>query len=120
MQWWSAIQPHWRDTGEWPWVKEDAAGRDWGHLVDGGKDGLFLVVVSLGWWIHARDLSEESKVDDAVMDVVWVLDNIISLLAADAATSDSVSDSSVSSRPRQKRTKSVKIGPPSKRRRSKR
>ncbi|KAF9784043.1 hypothetical protein BJ322DRAFT_977808, partial [Thelephora terrestris] len=82
--WWSAIQPKWRDTQSWPFVQEDAAGRGWGSLHKGGKDGLFLIIVSLGWWIHARDPSETSKVDDAISDVAWVVNNLISFLSADA------------------------------------
>ena len=80
-------QLKWRDTRGWPLAREDTTGKDWGYLLDGGKDGLFLIVISLGWWVHARDPSEESKVDDAIMDVTWVLENLISCLAT------SISDS---------------------------
>ena len=89
IQWWSAAQPEWRCTGGWPFAKEDAAGRDWGRLLDGGKDCLYLVVVSLGWWILAHNHSEGSRVNDAIMDVSWVLNNLVSCLAADATTSNS-------------------------------
>jgi hypothetical protein len=60
-------------------------GKAWGDLLDGGKDSLFLIVVSLAWWIHAREVLKESKVNDAIIDVTWVLDNLISCLAADPA-----------------------------------
>ena len=48
--WWSAAQPLWQDTKNWPFVKGKATAKDWGHLPDGGKDGLFPIVVSLAWW----------------------------------------------------------------------
>jgi len=84
--WWSVTQPQWRQTSSWPFEQGDAAGRDWGTLLNGGKDGLFLVVVSLGWWINARDPAVDSRVDDAVADVTWVLDNLVSTLSAAAIT----------------------------------
>ena len=122
VEWWSAIQPPWRDTRDWPFVRDDATEQeDWGDLPNGGKDGLFLVVVSLGWWIHARDPSEDSKVDDAIADVTWVVDNLISSLSTDAinpgSNSDSESESHVPCPPKQprKRTQPVKIGFPPRR-----
>ena len=106
-------------------MQEDVVGQqDWGDLPNGGKDGLFLVVVSLGWWIHAQDATKDSKVDDAIVDVTWVL---VSLLSADATNPDSDSDSDsdsgsaldsrVPSSPTQsvKRARPVKVGRPSKR-----
>lgn len=105
-------------------MREDVVRQqDWGDLPNGGKDGLFLVVVSLGWWIHARGATKGSKVDDAIADVTWVIDNLVSLLSANATTPDSDSDpgSALDSRmpgsstqPR-KRAKPVKVGVPSKR-----
>ena len=87
VEWWRTIQPWWQDTESWPFAQED--GGDWGDLLNGGKDGLFLVVLSLGWWIDIQDPSEESKVDDAVEDVTWVIDNLVAFLWADAVNPDS-------------------------------
>lgn len=75
----------------WPFAQEEDAG-DWGDLPNGGKDGLFLVVLSLGWWIDVRDPSEESKVDDTVEDVTWVIDNLVAFLYADAINPESSTD----------------------------
>ena len=86
VQWWSEAQPQWRDTQNWPFEKGDIADKDWGDFADGGKDGIYLVVVSLAWWIHARDSSEESKLDEAIEDVSWVLNGLLSRLATDATT----------------------------------
>ena len=116
--WWSAAQPRWRETESWPFEQVDATGRDWGKLPDGGKDGLFLVVVSLGWWIHALDPSEESVLDNAIADVTWVLENLIRFLSVDIiADSDSPSDTP-SPPPQKQRPHPTKIGPPRKRARS--
>lgn len=104
-------------------MRQDAAWkRDWGNLPNGGKDGLFLIVVSLGWWI-LLDPPENSIIDDAIADVAWVIDNLVSLLSAEATNLDSNSDSDSTPNPRvarspapqKKRSKPVKIGPPSKR-----
>jgi len=89
--------------------------RDWDDLPNGGKDGLFLIVVSLGWWIHVLGPSEDSKIDEAIEDVTWVIGKLVSLLAADAANPDSDSGGAGESAELKKRSKPVKIGPPSKR-----
>lgn len=115
IQWWSAIQPQWRDTGNWPFAREDAAGQDWGHLLKGGKDGLFLVVISLGWWIHACDLSK-SKAYDAIMDVAWVMKSLVTRLSADVTTSNPPATPSTT--PREKRAGPVNTSRPLKRLRS--
>ena len=65
----------------------DAGGGDWGCLPDGGKDGLFLIVVSLGWWIGGQHRSMESKVWDTIEDVTWVIGRLISCLATDDLSS---------------------------------
>ena len=91
--WWSAAQPLWRDTKNWPFAKGKGAAKDWGHLPDGGKDGLFLIVVSLAWWVYARG-PEESKLDDAIADVTWVIETLISYLSTDTTTSSDAATSS--------------------------
>jgi hypothetical protein len=132
VQWWSAAQPEWRDTSSWPFLRDQAA-EDWGGLALGGKDSLFVVVITLGWWVHARDPAADSKVDDAISDVSWVMKNLVSSLAADAITRSPSPNSPAtpSQRPRspsleppstsQKRVQrvaSLKTGRPKKRARS--
>lgn len=116
LAWWAAIQPKWRDVGNWPFTREDARGCDWGDLPDGGKDGLFLVIVSLGWWVIARNPSEDSEVDEAIEDVTWVINNLVSLLSIVPAGSDTTEDSSPP--PRGKRPAPQKDDPPPKRRKA--
>ena len=114
IQWWSVIQPEWRETRNWPFAQEDSTGKDWGDLPRGGKDGLYIVVVSLGWWIRARDPLEDSKVDGIITDVAWVIDSLISLLSTDTTDTDSTPEPPPATPPR-KRSGSVKVGPPRKR-----
>ena len=116
--WWSAAQPGWRETESWPFEQVDATGRNWGKLPDGGKDGLFLVVVSLGWWIHACDPSEDSALDDAIMDVTWVLDSLIHFLSIDIITGSESPPSTPPHTPQKRPSQPIKVGPPRKRARS--
>lgn len=54
IDWWGINQPMWREANRWPFLMDDSYTEDWrswGDLVEGGKYGLFLVVLSLGWWI---------------------------------------------------------------------
>lgn len=115
IQWWAAVQLKWQETDVWPFLK-DGAGQDWDCLLDGGKDELFLVVVSLGWWINVRDPCLELKVGDAIADVTWVVDNLVSILSANATSpgSPACSSATASPRPQRKRARSTKTGPPAK------
>ena len=98
-----------------------AAG-DWGKIPNGGKDGLYLVMVSLGWWINAHDPLKESMLDDAIADVTFVVDSLVSFLAREANGDDEPGSKSEpepepslntpSPAPPKKRRQSVKIGPP--------
>ena len=90
MEWWRAIQPGWRNTESWPFKQELEQNPDdgdlwwgmWGTLLNSGKDGLFVIVLSLGWWIEAQDPSKESKVDNAVKDITWLIDSLVAFLGA--------------------------------------
>ena len=113
VKWWSAIQPKCQETG--PFMQEVTEQRDWGNLPNGGKDGHFLVVVSLSWWIHRQAPSRDSQINNAIADVAWVIDHLVSLLSTDVTNSDgnSAPDSPAahsSTLPR-KWSRSLKIGP---------
>ena len=87
--WWSAAQPKWRDTTTWPISRDEGDIQEWGQLSQGGKDGLFLVVMSLAWWIHAQHSVPNCKLSDAITDVSWVLDHLITSLSVKATICDS-------------------------------
>lgn len=101
IEWWVKSQPEWRGVDEWPLLRDDTTVGDWGHLSSGGKDGLFLIVLSLGWWVHAQGSAVNSKVEDAIADVSWVMRHLVTLLA----TGDDVGDDSPSATPTSSRTK---------------
>jgi hypothetical protein len=91
IQWWTAAQPKWRNTEHWPFP-QDKVEDHWGGLSSGGKDGLFLVVMSLGWWVHAQDSAMDITLDAAICDVSWVLKHLVTSLSASAVTSSSIRD----------------------------
>lgn len=82
VKWWTEAQPKWRNTRNWPFPQDDVGTGDWDDLFLGGKDGLYIVVMSLSWWAHARDPVVDSKVEDAISDVCWVMGHLITSLSA--------------------------------------
>jgi hypothetical protein len=119
MKWWAEMQLEWQDIQDWPFVQNDNGVGDWGCLVEGGKDGMFVVVVSLSWWILAQDPSENSRLHGAIADVTWVLNHLIIALSTEATLDHQESTFSVTpSTSRRKFPESIRIGPPSKCRRT--
>ena len=92
-----------------PHERADAPRHDWSNFLDGGKDGLFLVVVSLGWWLHAQDPEVDSKIDVTIADVTWVLNNLVSFLSADAIAGSESPRNTPSPIPKKKRPEPRKI-----------
>ena len=93
-------------------MQDGADTEDWGKLSVGGKDGLFLVVMTLVWWIRARDpAAADCRLDDTIHDVSWVMRHLITSLSVDVTTRDS---SPPATPPLLKTGKSnpIKIGPP--------
>ena len=115
VQWWTKAQPDWRSVETWLFPKDDPGTEDWGSLFSSGKDGLYIVVMSLSWWAHALDPAVDSKIYDAVSDVSWVMEQLIISLTDDDTFLDS-SPSTSPSPPPTKRRQSFKVGPPKKRR----
>lgn len=111
VEWWKNVQPGWRDVEDWPNQPAGANEKDWGCLPSGGKDGLFIVMVSLGWWILAQAPSKNQLLIDSIDDVTWVVNNLISLLSAACDSPPPSSPLPNHSAP----TNAVKIGPPMKR-----
>lgn len=76
------MQPQWRGVDEWPFSREDT-NCDWSPLLQGGVNGLYLVVISLGWWILAAWKVNEEKpaewtqVIDVLRDVDWVFERLL-------------------------------------------
>ena len=103
--WWSSLQPDWREGG-WPLLRGSVDG-PWDELLVGGKDGLFVVMMTLSWWImeRAKDESGDSELEKAIADVLWVLFNLVSTLLVGDSEQPSPSSSA----------QPLKVGPPRKR-----
>ena len=86
-RWWKALQPKERGVDQWPFSRgvNDAA-CDWAPLLQGGPNGLYLVIASLGWWLVAASrvadekVAEWTQVQDAVSDVEWVFERLLLLV----------------------------------------
>ncbi|KAF9779708.1 hypothetical protein BJ322DRAFT_986375, partial [Thelephora terrestris] len=72
--WWTSLQPDWRKTGRWPLPCRVPVHGGWDELLAGGKDGLFIVVMTLAWWSNAQaEMEGEShQLEAAIADVSWV------------------------------------------------
>lgn len=113
--WWTALQPEWRVAGSWPFPQSSSADDPWEDLLIGGKDGLFVVVMTLAWWsIKFADADgDPSHLEAAISDVSWVLSNLISVL-----TTEDSAPSPVEPLPSERRFQTIpKVGRPNKRHR---
>ena len=74
------MQPDWRsqDTN-WPPSHEIPPGQPWSKIAFTGPNGVFLLIISLGWWgkMVAAGNANEAEFEAAVGDLTWVLSNII-------------------------------------------
>lgn len=76
--WWKALQPAWRALS----LSQDlrATGDfDWRQTDKGSRNGIFSVIVALGWWLLGVK-NGSGAVDGcvtAMTDVAWVLDQMI-------------------------------------------
>ena len=83
-RWWETLQPEWREVGETFIEGTDVSDNDWGVLLSGGNNGLYIVVISLGWWLAAvskdkdKNPNEWKDIEDVLADVAWVFDGVLS------------------------------------------
>ena len=82
--WWASCQPAWRQNKGWPLPRDDSSGGNWSLKTGArGQNGLFLVVISTTWW--ASSIQSEAdwiSFDEAVDDIRWVIDQVITTLSA--------------------------------------
>lgn len=79
-KWWCKLQPSFR--GEDPRAMSRVApvdvDVDWSQLLKGGPNGIFIVLITLGWWsLGVR--SANGDINDcfrALADVQWVLEQL--------------------------------------------
>ena len=81
--WWKILQPDGRDVSQWPFPRDADTNCNWTSLLQGGVNGLYLIVVSLGWWIVAASkVAEDKPVEwqqaaDVMDDVDWVFECLL-------------------------------------------
>lgn len=77
-KWWIGLQPDWREGSEL--VMEPPEEFDWGELEKGGPNGLFLLLLSLGWWGAGAQGEAEEHAEacaQAYESFNWALSHIL-------------------------------------------
>ena len=54
-------------------MPSEASARSWSHLLCGGPNGLLLVILALAWWIKCSTRTNLSPIEEAAIDLTWVL-----------------------------------------------
>ena len=68
--WWTTIQPGWRQVDRWPFPQASSTTSRWDGILLGGKDRLFIVIMSLMWWfIECMRVSEFTELRNTISDV---------------------------------------------------
>lgn len=79
-RWWISLQPSSRTSDEaWPLPRSEPVDpSDWDVVARGGCNGLFLVVLTLAWWLWAtlNENEDSTEVFAAIEDVSWVCKTI--------------------------------------------
>jgi hypothetical protein len=72
--WWIAHQPEWREARKL--LQDTHKGEKWSQLCRGGSNGIFMLILSLSWWLGA--IGEPSAdILKAIRDVSWVFDQLL-------------------------------------------
>jgi hypothetical protein len=74
--WWWGMQPSWREPDSPFVIPSEASAGSWSHLLCGGPNGLLLVILALAWWMKYSTGTDTSLIEDAAIDVTWVLDQL--------------------------------------------
>ena len=78
--WWWSMQPSWQDP-ESPFdMPSEASAGSWLHLLCGGLNGLLLVILALAWWMKCSTGTNLSPIEEAAIDITWVLAQLKSAL----------------------------------------
>lgn len=78
--WWGDLQPKWR--GAWPHRRQVPPGETWAGCRRGGKNGFFIVLISLAWWsvaVETGTWQEKAAFADALEDVRWVASQLVNV-----------------------------------------
>ena len=73
--WWELLQPTWQKS----FATDVPLTADWSCIAKGGQNGIFVVVLSVGWWlVGIRDAGavEFTEFSLAFNEVMWVLGHV--------------------------------------------
>lgn len=76
MGWWRNLQPSWRKNNldpSFPLFRDVPEGETWQSLRKGGTAGIYVVVVSLSWWVKAQSVERDVNAWSVVDDLLWVI-----------------------------------------------
>ncbi|KDR77387.1 hypothetical protein GALMADRAFT_1326101 [Galerina marginata CBS 339.88] len=73
--WWMAMQPAWRNLGG-QLVRGIPQGESLQALRKGGTAGIYVVVVSLSWWLKAQNAERDVEAWALVDDLSWVIQEL--------------------------------------------
>ena len=82
--WWTRCQPAVRSLNSgWPLPQAGMDHSDRGKMLHGGKNGIFLFVMAMLWWINDADISDpSSNLSSAIADLKWVLEQLNNCLSS--------------------------------------
>ena len=69
------MQPSWRNDGK-PLGCEVPCGESWQTLRKGGTSGIYVVVISLSWWVKAQHDKRDVDAWTLVDDLLWVIQEL--------------------------------------------
>ena len=79
MGWWNNLQPPWRKNNSdacFPLSCDIPNGETWQPLRKGGTAGIYVVVVSLSWWVKAQSVERDVNAWSVVDDLLWVIEQM--------------------------------------------
>lgn len=115
-EWYIHLQPEWRIQKEGDSIQlvgeppEDYDSSDWADIKKGGPNGIFSLILSLGWWGSGASDQSAAQIQDwntAFNDLAWVLEFLITEADEDQDESNVVpgkrgADSDISPTPAKK------------------
>ena len=85
--WWIDCQPASRSSNAgWPAPQVELQRPDWGKMLYGGKNGLFLFVMAISWWANVVDPTQPlPDFSHAATDLKWVLEQLNKCISSPSA-----------------------------------
>ncbi|KAG2003600.1 hypothetical protein CC2G_004192 [Coprinopsis cinerea AmutBmut pab1-1] len=101
LTWYRNLQPEWRVVGvegndPSAFAREVPAEASWGCIRNGGSAGLYTVLMALSWWIVKSRGAIESTAASVISDMTWLLEELKSVPAPEAAAPSQSSGRSAS------------------------